>query len=45
MINEKQTFCGLPDKQYWRSMAERRAGFAHVSERVSHIGKEDKEDE
>lgn len=43
--NEKQTFCELLDKLYWRSKEERRAGFAHVSERVSHIGKEDKEDE
>ena len=43
--NEKQTFCELLDKLYWRSKEERRAGFTHVSERVSHIGKEDKEDE
>ena len=43
--NEKQTFCELLDKLYWRSKEERRAGFTHVSARVSHIGKEDKEDE
>lgn len=43
--NEKQTFCELLDKLYWRSKEERRAGFTHVSKRVSHIGKEDKEDE
>ncbi len=38
---ERQSFCELLDKLYWRSKQERRAGFVHVAERVAAAGKED----
>ena len=42
---ERQSFCELLDKLYWRSKQERRAGFVHVAERVADAGNEDDEDE